>query len=123
MSSKLLRLFRRRRDRMEHDLARELQFHLDCRVAELTGTRPPRLVLSAKTAKLLFRVLAPLLRATGRRLPVPLEQLDSLRRHWHFDDTRARSELGWNSRPLDEGLVETLAYLQRQDASRAVTAT
>jgi dihydroflavonol-4-reductase len=83
--------------------------------AALGGARPPRVVLSAPAAKRLFRLAAPLLAFTGRRLPVPLEQLDSLRRHWHFDDGRARRELGWKSRPLEVGLAQTLDYLKRQE--------
>ena len=90
---------------------------LATRVAGITGVRAPRFALSAKTARRLFRVAAPLLRLTGRKLPVPLEQLDSLQRHWNFDDSRAQAELGWKKRPLEQGLVETLAYLQAQEAA------
>lgn len=93
---------------------------LAARVAELGGARPPRRTLSARRAKLLFRLAGPLLRLAGRRLPVPLEQLDSLARHWNFDDSRARTELGWKPRGLDEGLVATVDYLRRQEAERAV---
>lgn len=85
------------------------------RVAELTGAAAPRFAFSAKTARRLFRVASPFLRLTGRKLPVPLEQLDSLKRHWNFDDSRARTGLGWTSRPLETGLAETLAYLREQE--------
>ena len=88
---------------------------LAARVAEISGSRAPRFAFSARTARSLFRVIAPLLRLAGRKLPVPLEQLDSLRRHWSFDDSRAQAELGWKKRPLDAGLVETLDYLRAQE--------
>jgi dihydroflavonol-4-reductase len=91
---------------------------LALRVGELSGTPPPRRSLSARSAKRLFRVAGPLLRLVGKRLPVPLEQLDSLSRHWNFDDTRARTELDWRPRGLDEGLATTLRYLADEDRPR-----
>lgn len=87
------------------------------RVAELAGTKPPRRELSVPTAKLLFRLAGPFLKLAGRPLPVPLEQLDSLHRNWNFDDSRARQELGWHPRGLEEGLAMTIEYLRRQEAS------
>jgi nucleoside-diphosphate-sugar epimerase len=48
-------------------------------------------------------------------VPVPLSQLASLERHWSFDDSKARRELGWRRRGLDEGLPATLAYLAAED--------
>jgi nucleoside-diphosphate-sugar epimerase len=96
---------------------------LAARVAELTGVASPRLAFSAKSAKRLFRIASPLLRLTGRRLPVPLEQLDSLQRHWNFDDRRARTELDWNARPLETGLAGTLAYLREQESSDRAAGT
>ena len=89
------------------------------RVAELSGTRPPRRALSARTAKRLFRAAGPLLRLLGKRLPIPLEQLDSLERHWNFDDGRARRELGWRPRRLEEGLQITVDFLRREEGLRS----
>lgn len=88
------------------------------RVAELAGTKPPRHALSAKSTKRLFQVAGPLLRLAGKRLPVPLEQLDSLARHWNFDDTRARTELAWSPRGLEEGLATTVEFLCRRETLR-----
>lgn len=88
------------------------------RVAELAGAKPPRRELSVPTARLLFRLFGPLLKLAGRPLPVPLEQLDSLSRHWNFDDARARQELGWRPRGLEEGLGVTLDYLRKEEASK-----
>ncbi len=89
------------------------------RVAELSGSKPPRRELSVPVARLLFRLFGPLLKLTGRPLPVPLEQLRSLDRNWNFSDERARQELGWRPRGLEEGLALTLDYLRRQEAKRA----
>ena len=90
---------------------------LATRVAERADTKPPRRSLSSKSARRLFRVAGPLLRLAGRRLPVPLEQLASLERHWNFDDSRARTELGWMPRGLEEGLATTVAYIRSQESA------
>lgn len=81
-------------------------------VARLSGTRPPRLRLSAGAARAVLGPLAPLARLLGRPLPVSPGQLRSLARHWAFDDTRAREELGWRPRSLAEGLPGTLEFLR-----------
>ncbi|MBP9823739.1 MAG: NAD-dependent epimerase/dehydratase family protein [Thermoanaerobaculia bacterium] len=87
------------------------------RVAAFAGTNPPKRELSVRTARLLFRLAGPFLKLAGRPLPIPLEQLASLDRHWNFDDTRARTELGWHPRGLEEGLAITLDYLRKQEAA------
>lgn len=89
------------------------------RVAAFGGTRPPKREFSVGTARLLFRLAGPLLKVAGRPLPIPLEQLESLGRHWNFADTRARTELAWQPRGLEEGLAITLDYLRKQEAARA----
>ena len=50
--------------------------------------------------------------AARSRPPLNPEQLRSLASHWHFDDARARAELDWQPRGLEEGLSPTVAYLQ-----------
>lgn len=80
-------------------------------VASISGTPAPRRELGVGTARLLLALTAPFWRLRGRRPPIPVAQLDSLSRHWAFDDRRAREELGWTPRPLAEGLPPTLAYL------------
>jgi nucleoside-diphosphate-sugar epimerase len=55
---------------------------------------------------------APLYRLRGRRPPFSTEQLNSLERHWAFDDSRARAELDWHPRGLDEGLPPTVELLR-----------
>ena len=87
------------------------------RVAALGGAKPPKREFSVGTARLLFRLAGPLLKLAGRPLPIPLEQLESLDRHWNFADTRARTELGWKPRGLEEGLGITIDYLQKQEAA------
>lgn len=83
------------------------------RVTEVAGVEPPKLRLSVTMARLLTRLAAPFYRLRGRRPPIDIEQLGSLERHWSFDDSRARRELDWRPRPLEEGLPETVEYLMR----------
>jgi nucleoside-diphosphate-sugar epimerase len=81
------------------------------RVSRLGGVRPPRLSLPVPAARALMAASLPFFMLRGRRPPIAPEQLRSLSRHWAFDDTRARSELGWTPRTLDEGLPPTVDYL------------
>jgi len=83
------------------------------RVCRLARVPLPRLSLPVGLARFGLAVAAPVFRLRGHRPPIPPEQLESLARHWAFDDTRARTELGWRPRTLDEGLPETVAYLIR----------
>lgn len=83
------------------------------RVAALAGAKAPKLRLSVPVARILTMLATPLYRVRGRRPPLDFEQLGSLERHWHFDDSRARRELRWQPRSLDEGLPGTVEYLKR----------
>ncbi|MCP4204480.1 MAG: NAD-dependent epimerase/dehydratase family protein [bacterium] len=81
------------------------------KVAELAGVEPPKRRMSVWRARLMGRVLNPLFTLRGKRPPINMSQLESLRRHWNFEDARARAELEWGSRPLETGLPETVRYL------------
>lgn len=81
------------------------------RVAELAGRRPPRLALPLAAARPLAAAAGLAARLRGRRPPFDREHLASLERHWSFDDSRARRDLGWRPRTLDEGLPATIEYL------------
>jgi nucleoside-diphosphate-sugar epimerase len=84
-------------------------------VGEMACVAPPRREVSVTTARWALRLALPLYRLRGRRPPMPLAQLDSLARHWNFDDTLARRDLDWHPRALRRGLIETLDYLKQQD--------
>jgi len=100
----------------EAHTVRDLARHVEA----LGGARAPRREVSIPLARLFVRLTGPLYRLAGRRPPVPLSQLASLERHWCFDDARARRDLDWRRRGLDEGLPATLAYLAAgEGASRA----
>jgi dihydroflavonol-4-reductase len=79
-------------------------------IAEIAGRRPPRMQLP-RFAVYPFAFGAELLaHATGR---TPFATVDGLRmsRHYmHFDDSKARRELGYTSRPYREGLAEAIDW-------------
>jgi farnesol dehydrogenase len=87
-------------------------------VGELAGVATPRREVSVATARWALRLALPIYRLRGRRPPMPLTQLDSLARHWAFDDAKARRELDWVPRGLAEGLPPTLAYLAAAERAR-----
>ncbi|HSF43311.1 MAG TPA: NAD-dependent epimerase/dehydratase family protein [Thermoanaerobaculia bacterium] len=82
------------------------------RVCALGGVKPPRLDLPVGLARAALALSAPFFRMRGRRPPFSTEQLGSLERHWAFDDSRARRELDWHPRGLDEGLPPTVEFLK-----------
>ena len=83
------------------------------KVAALAGTKPPRFSLPVPVAKGLLRLWSAAGSVVGRRPPTEPERLQSLERHWAFDDRRARTELDWHPRGLDEGLPPTVETLTR----------
>lgn len=80
-------------------------------VSRLGRVPPPRLSLPVGLARFGITLASPIFRMRGHRPPIAPEQLESLARHWAFDDTRARTELGWRPRTLDEGMPGTIEYL------------
>lgn len=91
-------------------------------VGRLAQVAPPRREVSVATARWALRLALPLYRLRGRRPPMPITQLDSLARHWNFDDARARRELDWSPRPLRDGLAATLAHLRDAQPSGGAAA-
>lgn len=82
------------------------------RVCALGGVKAPRLNLPIGAARLGLALSAPYYKMRGFRPPFSSDQLNSLERHWAFDDTRARTELDWHPRSLDEGLPPTVEFLK-----------
>jgi nucleoside-diphosphate-sugar epimerase len=82
------------------------------RVCALGGVKPPRLSIPVGLARAGLVLSTPFFRLIGRRPPFSHEQLNSLERHWAFSDARARAELDWRPRSLDEGLPPTVEFLK-----------
>lgn len=82
------------------------------RVCALGGVKAPRLNLPVAAARLGLALSSPFYKLRGFRPPFSSEQLSSLDSHWAFDDARARTELDWHPRNLDEGLPPTVEFLK-----------
>lgn len=80
----------------------------------ITGIRPPRVVLPAAAA----RAASLLMRPVAAAVPVPpTYHPETLRvaagATYYGSDARARREIGWDPRPLEAGLAETLEAERR----------
>jgi len=80
--------------------------------ARLAGTKPPILL-----APELVRVAARLTAPVEKMLPIPhvltAEAALSGIGTYYGDAGKARRKLGWIARPLEEGMAETVASIQR----------
>jgi dihydroflavonol-4-reductase len=78
-------------------------------IAHLTGRRPPRLKLPRQMLYPIALGAEMIARVRGGE---PFATVDGLRmasHHMFFDDSKARSELGYVSRPYREGLADAIA--------------
>jgi dihydroflavonol-4-reductase len=55
----------------------------------------------------------------GKPAPVTREVLQVIGRYAWYDTTKARTELGWASRPLRETLTDTIRWLQNPQSGGA----
>jgi hypothetical protein len=87
--------------------------------AHLIGRKPPSLRLEGRP----FRSLAPLAGAVGSVVPLPSlfseEAIASLGATYMARSDKARSELGWTTRPLQTGLLETFDWIARTEPREA----
>lgn len=87
------------------------------RVARLAGKRAPRLRLPKRVALPLASVMDRLARATGRKFPMSREIIElSVGHRWLHDSPRAREDLGYRPRSLEEGLPEMVASYAKVNA-------
>lgn len=75
------------------------------RVSELSGVHHPVVVLPREIAR-----LARLRDALGLPGPVAAEGYELMAQEWRFSSAKARRELGYRSRPLDETLRATIEW-------------
>lgn len=86
--------------------------------ARVSGQRPPRLHLPESWARGGAAVLRWLYRLVGQRYPIDDITIEMGYRFWYFDSARARRELGFQPRPAEETLRDTVAYLRQRAARR-----
>jgi dihydroflavonol-4-reductase len=75
------------------------------RAAELSGVRHPIMVLPTAIGR-----VARLREALGLPGTISAEAFDLMRQDWRFTSKKAREELGYDTRPLDETLANTIEW-------------
>jgi dihydroflavonol-4-reductase len=83
-------------------------------VGKAAGVKPPRLQLPAWLLHIAVAGLGVVSALRRKPAPVTRDVLQVLHRYAWYDTTRARTELGWVSRPLAETLADTVRWLRQQ---------
>jgi dihydroflavonol-4-reductase len=84
------------------------------RAARIAGIRAPRWTLPTFLAHGVIGALELVSRLRGRPAPVTREVLQVFGRYAWYDATKARTELGWTHRPLEQTLADTIEWLQKR---------
>jgi dihydroflavonol-4-reductase len=79
-------------------------------IAWIVGGRPPLMKLPRAALYPIAYGAELAARFTGREPFATLDGLRMARYHMHFDDTKARRDLGYSSRPYRDGLVEAIDW-------------
>ena len=82
-------------------------------IARQRGRRPPRVRLPVGPLMPLAAVAEGVARLTGRAPFVTMDSLRMARHSMFFDDAKARRELGYRSRPWQEGIADALDWFGR----------
>jgi dihydroflavonol-4-reductase len=82
--------------------------------ASLAGVRPPRFTPPVALLHVLVGAIEMVGRIRGKPAPVTRDVLQIVGRYAWYDTSKARSELGWSSRPLGETLADTIRWLRDQ---------
>ena len=80
----------------------------------VSGVRGPRWELPESWSRGGAALLGWFYRMAGSRYPVEDETIEMGYRFWYCDSRRARQELGFDPRPAEETLRDTIAYLRRR---------
>jgi farnesol dehydrogenase len=83
-------------------------------VQELAGAAPPRWKLPYQAASALGALQWLWAELTGKPPQLTPGEVGVFREHWACDSRRSEERLGYRSRPLAEGLGETLDWLRRE---------
>jgi len=85
-------------------------------IARLVGRRPPTLKLPRAAIYPVAFGAELLAKMTGVEPFVTLDGLRMARHHMFFDDTKARQELGYTSRPYRDGIADAIAWFRSHGA-------
>jgi dihydroflavonol-4-reductase len=81
-------------------------------IADLVGRRPPTLKIPRAAVYPVAYAAEMMARIRGVEPFVTLDGLRMARHHMFFDDAKARRELGYASRPYQEGLSDAIAWFR-----------
>ena len=85
------------------------------RAARIAGVPPPRIPIPRHV----MRAIGLLGERWPDIMPVDRGGAELFTQYWYYDDSRARAELGYESRPLDETLRESVAWYRAVGKLRA----
>ncbi len=80
---------------------------------KLSGVKMPRMEMPESWSRVGASVLRGLYTVAGRKFPLDDPTVEMAYRFWYFDNSRAKSELGLHTRPAEETLRDTIAFLRR----------
>jgi len=86
-------------------------------VAAIAGVRAPHFVPPTPLLRALVGLLEFVSSIRGKSAPLTREVLQVIGRYAWYDTSKARTELGWSSRPLRETLTDTIHWLQNPQSS------
>lgn len=79
------------------------------RLATLTGKKPPRM----KVPKRLASVMGTALEAVWPNAPLDRARVEVMGNYYWYDSTRARRELGWSGRDIDQTLRDSVEWVKK----------
>ena len=88
-------------------------------VQEVSGARPPRLVVPLWIARIVAPGVAWYSRWLGMRPLVTPEAIQIVDRHQKIATEKAAVELGFQTRPLQETIVDTVNWLQNHERAKS----
>jgi dihydroflavonol-4-reductase len=80
----------------------------------LSGVKGPRMELPETWSRTGAGFLRGLYRIVAQEYPLDDPTVEMAYRFWYFDNSRAKSELGWKPRAAEETLKDTIAYLRKK---------
>jgi dihydroflavonol-4-reductase len=89
--------------------------------ASIAGVRAPRFTPPTMVLSALVGLLEAVSSLRGKSAPVTREVLQIIGRYAWYDTSKARTELGWSSRPLRETLTDTIQWLQNPLSGASAT--
>ena len=88
-------------------------------VTAITGVRGPRFRAPAMLVTAVVGIVELLSKLRRKPPPINRDVFQILGRYAWYDTARARADLGWAPRPLNETLTDTIRWLREQPSNRA----